>query len=312
MVTKNYLFQKNSYAFPMRKNPSLLLKLFALSSIINEIMHEVEVGNFSLGKGKPLALICGPCVIESEQSALFTADYLKKLALRLDIPLIYKSSYDKANRSSVHSFRGPGLEQGLLILERVKKEFELPVLTDVHTVEEAKAAAEVCDVLQIPAFLCRQTDLIAAAAETGRVVNVKKGQFMSPWDMKNVVEKIESMGNQNIVLTDRGTSFGYNNLVCDMRAIPVMQEFGYPVCFDATHAVQLPGGNGTSSGGQRQFICVLARAAVAAGADMVFIEAHANPAEAKSDKETQLPLGQLEELLTQLKRIRSSLEAANV
>lgn len=275
-------------------------------------MREVEVGNFSLGNGKPLALICGPCVIESEESALFTAEYLKKLSLRLGIPLIYKSSYDKANRSSVHSFRGPGLERGLLILERIKKEFELPVLTDVHSVEEAKAVGDVCDVLQIPAFLCRQTDLIAAAAETGRVINVKKGQFMAPWDMKNVVDKIESMGNQKIILTDRGTSFGYNNLVCDMRGIPIMQELGYPVCFDATHAVQLPGGNGTSSGGQRQYIGVLARAAVAAGCDLLFIEAHHNPAEAKSDKDSQLPLDQLEDLLVQLQRIHSALEVAHL
>ncbi|MBS0629808.1 MAG: 3-deoxy-8-phosphooctulonate synthase [Verrucomicrobia bacterium] len=275
-------------------------------------MREVEVGNFSLGNGKPLALICGPCVIESEDSALFTAEYLKKLCDRLGIPLIYKSSYDKANRSSVHSFRGPGLERGLLILERIKREFDLPVITDVHSADEAKAAGEVCDVLQIPAFLCRQTDLVAAAAETGRAVNVKKGQFMAPWDMKNVVEKIESMGNQKIVLTDRGTSFGYNNLVCDMRGIPIMQEFGYPVCFDATHAVQLPGGNGTSSGGQRQFIGVLARAAVAAGCDLVFIEAHPNPTMAKSDKDTQLPIDQLEDLLVQLKRIHAAVEVAHL
>lgn len=269
-------------------------------------MHEVEVGNFSLGNGRPLALICGPCVIESEESALFSAQYLKKLCDRLSIPLIYKSSYDKANRSSVQSFRGPGLERGLLILERIKKEFELPVVTDVHSPEEAIAAGEVCDVLQIPAFLCRQTDLIAAAAGTGRVINVKKGQFMAPWDMKNVVEKIESMGNQKIILTDRGTSFGYNNLVCDMRGIPIIQELGYPVCFDATHAVQLPGGNGTSSGGQRQFIGVLARAAVAAGCDLLFIEAHPDPTVAKSDKDTQIALDQLEDLLVQLKRIHAA------
>lgn len=274
-------------------------------------MHEVEVGNFSLGNRRPLALICGPCVIESEESALFSADYLKKLCDRLSIPLIYKSSYDKANRSSVQSFRGPGLERGLLILEKVKKEFDLPVVTDVHSVEEAVAAGEVCDVLQIPAFLCRQTDLIAAAAGTGKVINVKKGQFMAPWDMKNVVEKIESMGNSKIILTDRGTSFGYNNLVCDMRGIPIMQEFGYPVCFDATHAVQLPGGNGTSSGGQRQFIGVLAKAAVAAGCDLLFIEAHPNPAVAKSDKDSQIALDQLEDLLVVLKRIYEAVEVAH-
>lgn len=275
-------------------------------------MREVEVGNFSLGNRKPLALICGPCVIESEETALFTAEFLKKLCDKLSIPLIYKSSYDKANRSSVQSFRGPGLHRGLLILEKVKKEFDLPVLTDVHSPEDAIAAAEVCDVLQIPAFLCRQTDLIAAAAQTGRAVNVKKGQFMAPWDMKNVVDKIESMGNQKIILTDRGTTFGYNNLVCDMRAIPIMQQLGYPVCFDATHAVQLPGGNGTSSGGQRQFIGVLAKAAVAAGCDLLFIEAHPEPAKAQSDKDSQLPLDQLEELLTVTKRIHTAINAGEV
>jgi 2-dehydro-3-deoxyphosphooctonate aldolase (KDO 8-P synthase) len=276
-------------------------------------MREVEVGNFSLGNGKPLALICGPCVIESEESALFTAQFLKKLCDRLSIPLIYKSSYDKANRSSVHSFRGPGLERGLFILEKIKKEFDLPVLTDVHSDEEAVAAGEVCDVIQIPAFLCRQTDLIAAAAKTGRVINVKKGQFMAPWDMKNVVEKIESMGNQKIILTDRGTSFGYNNLVCDMRSLPIMEGFGYPVCFDAAHAVQLPGGNGNASGGQRQFIAMLARAAVATGScHVLFIESHPNPSVAMSDKDSQLPLEQLEDLLVTIKRIHQALEVTHL
>lgn len=276
-------------------------------------MREVEVGNFSLGNGKPLALICGPCVIESEECALFTAQFLKKLCDRLSIPLIYKSSYDKANRSSVHSFRGPGLERGLFILEKIKKEFDVPVLTDVHSAEEAVAAAEVCDVIQIPAFLCRQTDLIAAAAQTGRVINVKKGQFMAPWDMKNVVEKIESLGNQKIILTDRGTSFGYNNLVCDMRSLPIMEGFGYPVCFDAAHAVQLPGGNGHSSGGQRQYIAMLARAAVATGScHVLFIESHPDPAVAKSDKDSQLPLEQLEDLLVTIKRIHQALEVTHL
>lgn len=276
-------------------------------------MREVEVGNFSLGNGEPLALICGPCVIESEECALFTAQFLKKLCDRLSIPLIYKSSYDKANRSSVHSFRGPGLERGLFILEKIKKEFDVPVLTDVHSAEEAVAAAEVCDVIQIPAFLCRQTDLIAAAAQTGRVINVKKGQFMAPWDMKNVVEKIESLGNQKIILTDRGTSFGYNNLVCDMRSLPIMEGFGYPVCFDAAHAVQLPGGNGHSSGGQRQYIAMLARAAVATGScHVLFIESHPDPAVAKSDKDSQLPLEQLEDLLVTIKRIHQALEVTHL
>ncbi|NGX47997.1 MAG: 2-dehydro-3-deoxyphosphooctonate aldolase, partial [Chlamydiae bacterium] len=212
-------------------------------------MYEIDVGNFTIGKKRPLALICGPCVIESEDQALFSAQFLKKLCDKLSIPLIYKSSYDKANRSSVHSFRGPGIDQGLFILERVKKEFHIPIVTDVHTPHEALAASQVCDVLQIPAFLCRQTDLIVAAGHTGKVVKVKKGQFMAPWDMQNVVEKIASTGNKKILLTDRGTCFGYNNLVSDMRSIPIMQGLGYPVCYDATHSVQLPGGKGTSSGG---------------------------------------------------------------
>ena len=266
-------------------------------------MHEIDVGSFRIGKKQPLALFCGPCVIESEDQALFSAEFLKKLCDKLCIPLIFKSSYDKANRSSVHSFRGPGLEQGLFILERVKKEFDLPVVTDVHSPREVLAAAEVCDVLQIPAFLSRQTDLIVAAGQTGKVVKVKKGQFLAPWDMQNVVEKIASTGNKKIILTDRGTSFGYNNLVSDMRSIPIMQGFGYPVCFDATHSVQLPGGNGSSSGGERHFVETLAKAAVAAGCDSVFIEAHPDPTRAKSDKDSQIPFAELETLLRTLQRI---------
>jgi 2-dehydro-3-deoxyphosphooctonate aldolase (KDO 8-P synthase) len=221
------------------------------------------------------------------------------------IPFIFKSSYDKANRSAYHSFRGPGLKQGLKILEKIKKELDLPVVTDVHTVEEAKEAGSICDILQIPAFLCRQTDLIYAAATTKAVISVKKGQFMAPWDMKNVVEKIEEAGNQNIILVDRGTSFGYNNLVSDMRSIPIMQQFKVPVCFDATHSVQLPGGLGSSSGGQREFIPVLAKAAIAAGANCLFIEAHHNPSVAKSDAGSQLPISMLKELLESLKKIYS-------
>jgi len=250
-------------------------------------------------------LICGPCVIEDEDTALFSAEFLKKLCYKLDIPLIYKSSYDKANRLSFDSFRGPGLDQGLFILEKIKKEFDIPVLTDVHTPLEAMTAATVCEYLQIPAFLCRQTDLILAAGQTGRTVNVKKGQFMAPWDMKTVVEKLESTGNKKIILTDRGTSFGYNNLVCDMRSIPIMQSFGYPVCFDAGHAVQLPRGNGATSGGQKQFIAPLAKCAVTL-CDILFIEAHPNPAEAKSDRQTQFSLNELEPLLVTLKRIHAA------
>lgn len=253
--------------------------------------------------GQPLTLISGPCVIESEESALFAAEFLKDLCAALEINFIYKSSYDKANRSSIHSFRGPGIKEGLRILEKVKTTFDLPVLTDIHSPEEALLAGQICDVIQIPAFLCRQTDLISAAASTGAIINVKKGQFMAPWDMKNVIEKIEEMGNSNIILTDRGTTFGYNNLVCDMRGIAILKKFGYPVCFDASHAVQLPGGNGTSSGGEREFIPTLAKAAVAAGCDCLFIESHPNPSQAKSDRDSVYPFAEMETLLKEVKRI---------
>lgn len=266
-------------------------------------MKKVKIKNFYIGPGEPLALLSGPCVIESEDSALYTAEILSNLCSQLSINFVYKSSYDKANRSAHSSYRGPGLEEGLRILEKVKSTFQIPVVSDVHSPEEARAAAEVCDILQIPAFLCRQTDLIFAAAETGAVINVKKGQFMAPWDMKHVIEKIISKGNHNILLTDRGTTFGYNNLITDIRAIPIMQGLGYPVCFDASHSVMLPGGLGESSGGQREFIPVLAKAAIAAGANCLFLESHPNPSLAKSDKETVFPLDQLPSLLQQLQRI---------
>ena len=266
-------------------------------------MLKVDLENFAIGDDKGLVLISGPCVMESEDSVLFSAEYLKKLSNKIDIPLIFKSSYDKANRSAVGSFRGPGLDQGLFIMERVKKEFNIPVVTDVHSPHEALAAGQVCDVLQIPAFLCRQTDLLLAAGHTGKVVQVKKGQFMAPYDMKNVVDKIASTGNKKIILTDRGTSFGYNNLVSDMRSIPIMRALGCPVCFDATHSVQLPGGHGTSSGGQREFVETLAKSAVAAGADVIFLESHADPSQAKSDKDSQIPFDELEPLLLLLKEI---------
>lgn len=275
-------------------------------------MRKIKIGKFTFGDGNTLALISGPCVIESEDRALFSAEYLKNLCEKLSIPLIYKSSYDKANRLSFSSFRGPGIDQGLSILEKVKKEFNLPILTDVHTPSEALAAAEVCDVLQIPAFLCRQTDLLLAAAQTGKVINIKKGQFLAPWDMKTVADKVLSTGNSQIILTDRGTCFGYNNLVSDMRSIPIMKQLGFPVCFDATHAVQIPGGNGSSSGGQREFIGTLSKAAVAAGCDYIFLESHPNPAEAKSDKDTQLPLHELEDLLGTLQRIYKAVHAEEV
>ncbi|MBI2742936.1 MAG: 3-deoxy-8-phosphooctulonate synthase [Chlamydiales bacterium] len=263
-------------------------------------MERVPVKDFFISEKEPLAVMCGPCVIEGEDEALFAAEYLKRLFSDLGIELIYKSSYDKANRSSFSSFRGPGLEEGLRILERVKKEFDLPVLTDVHSPEEATAAGAVCDIIQIPAFLCRQTDLVTAAGKSGAVVNVKKGQFMAPWDMGNAVEKILATGNRKIILTDRGTTFGYNNLVSDMRGIPIMQRYGFPVCFDATHSVQLPGGNGTASGGQREFIPTLAKAAVAAGCNCLFIEAHPDPSRAKSDKDSVVPFAELPALLKQV------------
>lgn len=266
-------------------------------------MHQVPVKNFLIGKGQPLAVMCGPCVIESEEHTLRSAEALFKIFEKTNINFIFKSSYDKANRSSIHSFRGPGLEEGMRILEKVKKEFDLPVITDVHSPEEASAVAQVCDILQIPAFLCRQTDLVAAVASTKKVVNVKKGQFMAPWDMKNVVDKCRSVGNSNVILTDRGVTFGYNNLVSDMRAIPIMQGFGVPVCFDATHSVQLPGGQGDSSGGQREFIPVLAKAAIAAGANCLFIEAHPDPKQAKSDASSVLDFKDLPALLSILQKL---------
>ena len=263
-------------------------------------MHCIQVKNFRIGNKQPLAVISGPCVIEGEQHCLEAAETLKKIFAGRKLNLIFKSSYDKANRSSISSFRGPGPLEGLRILEKVKRELELPILTDVHTLEEVTAAAEVCDILQIPAFLCRQTDLLVAAAKTGRMINVKKGQFMAPWDMKNVVDKIRSVGNPNILLTERGATFGYNNLVSDMRAIPIMQKFGVPVCFDATHSVQLPGGEGDSSGGDREYAPVLAKAAIAAGANCLFMESHPDPSIAKSDAPLVFPFSDLPKLLDTL------------
>jgi 2-dehydro-3-deoxyphosphooctonate aldolase (KDO 8-P synthase) len=258
-----------------------------------------------LGAGNPLFLIAGPCVIESEVHARVMAEKVAKIAADADVPYIFKASYDKANRSSLKAFRGPGLKEGLRILEKIKKELKLPVLTDIHDVSQVKSAAEVCDVLQIPAFLARQTDLLIAAGETGRIINIKKGQFLSPWDMDNVAEKVESTGNKKIILTERGTSFGYQNLVVDMRSFPVMQRTGYPVVFDVTHSVQLPGAQGVASGGQPQFIEPLARAAVAAGVDGIFLETHDNPAAARSDGPNALPLAHLKALLLKLKGLNA-------
>ena len=248
---------------------------------------------------KNLTLIAGPCVIESEELALEVARRLKALTPNL----IYKSSYDKANRSSVTAYRGPGIKKGLAILEKIKRELNIPILTDVHTPLEAEQAAEVCDVIQIPAFLCRQTDLLVAAGKTGAIVNIKKGQFLAPWDMQHAIDKVTSTGNHRIILTERGASFGYNNLVSDMRSIPIMKKMGYPVCFDASHSIQLPGGLGDRSGGQREFIPCLSKAAIAAGADLIFIETHPTPATAKSDAASMLSLDELERLFPQLQAL---------
>jgi 2-dehydro-3-deoxyphosphooctonate aldolase (KDO 8-P synthase) len=263
----------------------------------------VSVGNISIGGRHPLVLIAGPCVVENEKSALRHARSIQKITRKLHVPLIYKSSYDKANRSSMKSFRGLGLEEGLSILETVKKETGLPILTDVHGPEEARAAASVADVLQIPAFLCRQTDLLLAAGHTGKVVNVKKGQFLAPWEMGNVAEKVASTGNAGVMLTERGTFFGYNTLVNDFRSIPIMRDFGYPVIFDATHSVQQPGGRGTSSGGDRRFVPTLAQAGVVAGADGVFMEVHEDPDHAPSDGPNMVKLSELEKLLERLLKL---------
>jgi 2-dehydro-3-deoxyphosphooctonate aldolase (KDO 8-P synthase) len=263
----------------------------------------IMIGPVGIGGSKPLALIAGPCVIESRAGCLALAGRLARLAREENIPLIFKASYDKANRSSGGAYRGPGLERGLEILAEVKQRYGLPILTDVHAVHEVKPAAAVADVLQIPAFLCRQTDLLIAAGETGKPVNVKKGQFLAPWDIRNVIEKIEKTGNSDILLTERGVSFGYNNLVADFRSLLIMRETGYPVIFDATHSVQKPGGQGTRSGGDGRWAPALARAAVATGCDGVFLETHLNPEEALSDKDNAVPFKELRKLWRMLRSI---------
>jgi len=276
----------------------------------------VQVGPVVIGGGAPLALIGGPCAIESEEHALRLAERLRAMTDRADVPFIYKSSYDKANRSSVHSYRGPGLKEGLRVLDRVKEVTGVPVLSDVHDVSEVEPAAEVLDVLQVPAFLCRQTDLVVACGRTGKPVNVKKGQFVAPRDMGNVVEKLRSTGNERILLTERGASFGYNNLVVDFRSLPIMQSLGYPVVFDATHSVQLPGGAGDRSGGERQYVPALARAAVAVGVDAIFMEIHEDPDGALpdgrplSDGPNMLRLDDLPRLLAELRAVRAALASA--
>ena len=263
----------------------------------------VKVGNIEIGAGRPLVVIAGPCVIESRESALKHASLLKEAADRVGLPYIFKSSYDKANRSSVDSYRGPGLGKGLEILAEVKQKTGIPILTDVHEREQVASVSEVADVLQIPAFLCRQTDFVVAVAQSGKVVNVKKGQFLAPWDIGNIVDKILSANNDQILLTERGASFGYNNLVSDMRSLVVMRELGYPVVFDATHSLQLPGGLGKASGGERKYIGPLARAGVAVGVDALFMEVHENPDLALSDGPNSLPLGEFEGVLRIVKDI---------
>lgn len=265
--------------------------------------REISLGALRLGGGNPLFLIAGPCVIESEVHARKIAEQVARIAADAGVPYIYKASYDKANRSSVKSFRGPGMREGLRILRKIKEDLKVPILSDIHEAAQAGPAAEVCDMLQIPAFLSRQTDLLEAAGKTGRIVNVKKAQFLSPWEMANVAEKIAATGNANIILTERGASFGYQNLVVDMRSFPILQKLGYPVVFDVTHAVQLPGGQGNASGGQPEFIEPLARAGVAAGVDGIFLETHENPAAALSDGPNALPLAQLPALLKRLKEL---------
>lgn len=265
--------------------------------------REVVIGNVRIGGGNPFALIAGPCVIESEAAALSAAERLKRITSDLGIQFIFKSSYDKANRSSAASFRGPGLREGLRILSRVKRELNLPILSDVHRFEEIGPAAEVLDVIQIPAFLSRQTDLIVAVAETKRAVNIKKGQFLAPWDIKNAIDKATASGNHNVLITERGVSFGYNNLVVDMRSLFIMRSYGYPVIFDATHAVQMPGGAGAASSGDRRFVPPLTRAAVAVGVDALFMEVHPCPDKALCDGPNMLSLDELPALLKQAQEI---------
>jgi 2-dehydro-3-deoxyphosphooctonate aldolase (KDO 8-P synthase) len=274
--------------------------------------REISIGNFRIGGNQPLVLIAGPCVIESEAHAFMMAERLAEIAARAKMPFVFKASYDKANRSSEQSFRGPGITEGLRILQKIKERLQIPILTDIHEMSHASIAAKVADVLQIPAFLSRQTDLLAAAGKTGRVVNLKKGQFLSPWEMANAVEKIASTGNERVILSERGASFGYQNLVVDMRSFPILRKTGCPVVFDVTHSVQLPGGEGKSSGGQPEFIEPLARAGTAVGVDGVFLEVHENPAKALSDGTNALPLAELPALLGKLTQIAALVRSWSV
>ena len=275
-------------------------------------MKTIRIGRLSIGGGAPLVLIAGPCVIENEEKTMEIAGFLKNLTEKLEIPFIFKASYDKANRTSRDAYRGPGLTRGLEILGRVREELDIPVLSDVHRFEEIEPAARILDVLQIPAFLCRQTDFLVEVARKARAVNIKKGQFLAPWDAVHVLEKSAAAGNENLLLTERGVSFGYNNLVVDFRAFPILREIGYPVIFDATHSVQLPGGAGTASGGDRRMVPCLARAAVAAGIDGLFFEVHPDPDAALCDGPNSLSLDSLPALLSTLKRIDAVVREARV
>ena len=265
--------------------------------------HKVKCSNFEIANDKPFTLIAGPCQLENEEHAIKISSELKKITSELKINLIYKTSFDKANRTSLKGKRGMGLEKSLPIFDKIRNEVGLPVLTDVHTAEQCSIIANHVDVLQIPAFLCRQTDLLIAAAKTGKIINVKKGQFLAPWDMANVIKKIEDSGNKNILITERGASFGYNTLVSDMRALPIMSKFGFPIVFDATHSVQQPGGMGEKSGGQREFVPYLARAAIAVGIGAIFMETHEDPDNAPSDGPNMVPLNEIKALLKKLTEI---------
>ena len=270
------------------------------------MVKEINVGNVTIGGNRPLVLIAGPCVIENETATLRCAERLVTICAELAMPLVFKASYDKANRTSLTAFRGPGITEGLRILAKVRETFGVPVISDIHGLEQVAPAAEVLDIMQIPAFLCRQTDLVVAAARTGRVINIKKGQFLAPWDMPNVTGKAVAAGNDRLILTERGVTFGYNNLVSDMRSLPIMRASGFPVVYDATHSVQLPGGQGGSSGGQREFVEYLGRAAVATGIDGIFMEVHEEPEMALCDGPNSWPLAEAEGLLRQLMAIRGA------
>ncbi|MDD5246355.1 MAG: 3-deoxy-8-phosphooctulonate synthase [Candidatus Omnitrophica bacterium] len=270
-------------------------------------MRQLTIGNVKIGKGCPLVLIAGPCVIESQKQCLQSAKRIKEIAQEAGIPFIFKSSFDKANRLSLDSYRGPGIKKGLEILYRVKEELKLPLLSDIHCRQEIAAAAEVLDIIQIPALLSRQTDLVVEAARTGKVINLKKGQFLAPWDILPIIKKIEATGNKKILITERGVSFGYNNLVADLRSLKIMGDFGYPVIFDATHSVQLPGGRGKSSGGQREFVSGLSRAAVAFGCQGLFLEVHSDPDKALCDGPNMISLKELKNLLRQTRKIEEAL-----